>query len=164
MRFLTLAASTIALLGSAAAQAEESRLTPVSDATESETATTDFRWKDYPIDESSVMAQARAVYMILRAREAAEYGMRVVSTDAVDAVIADGTELEADAGNCRRLTRPGSLFREQRCFYESPAEAALSEFQYEMERREMEDAMARQFLETAEYEMAFRKQQYQDSR
>ena len=156
MKILRLTAATIALVGFAAAQAQESA-GEVTAETENQQ---EFRWSDYPIEESTLTAQAKTAYAILRVRDAAEYGTPLeIDTVAVD--LADASDRTPNSGLCRdRMPRPGSrIVVKDRCIYESPGEAALNEFQYEMERRRMQELADIRFLDYAEYNMAYRREQ-----
>lgn len=110
-------------------------------------------WKDAP-GESSLASQAKAAAAAHRLRVAAARG---VSVETIDATMADSRPPAGDNGNCRHLPMPGSRFMRDRCFYESPGEAALNEYQYRREFEESFEKMQREFLDVAEYSLAYRR-------
>lgn len=69
----------------------------------------------------------------------------------VAATVEVGTGLDSDSieDYCRSMPAPGSRIRTERCFYESPAEKTLNEYQFEEEIRFARQESARQQLEEA---------------
>lgn len=154
MKTLRLTAISIALLGYGTSVADEPAES-TAEATEGVQETeTQFLWSNYDPSESTLLKQANAVYAALRAREAAEQGIEI---DTVTITAADAGQTTASAGNCRHLAEPGSLFMRERCFYETSAESAANEFQYRMEMQQNKALHDINFLESAEYEMAYRR-------
>jgi len=140
MKLLRLAAVTLALGGFGVTQAEETD-SPVL-------------WSSFELSESSLFVQFNAVVSAWREREAAE---RNIPIENIDATVADNSPGIDKAGNCKHLALPGSRFMTERCFYESPGEAALNEWQYSREMIEFQEQLERNFLEEAEYGLAYRR-------
>jgi hypothetical protein len=152
MKALRLTAASIALIGFGSSLADE---TLDNSATPADGASAPSRvlWSEYDPAESTLLKQANAVYAALRAREAVEQGIEI---DTVLVTAADAGQGNTGTGNCRHLAEPGSLFMRERCFYETRGEESLNEFQYRMEKQFIRDQQDRNFLESAEYELAYR--------
>jgi hypothetical protein len=140
MKLLRLAAVAIALGGFGVAQAEETN--------------SQVLWSSFELSESSLFIQFNAVVSAWREREAAKSGIPIEN---IDATVADNRQGVANPGNCKHLALPGSRFMTERCFYESPGEAALNEWQYSREMVEFQEQLERNFLEEAEYGLAYRR-------
>jgi hypothetical protein len=154
MKTLRLTAISIALLGYGTSVADESPENALDAPAGAQETSSQLLWSDFDPGESTLLMQANAVYAALRAREAAEQGIEV---DTVTITTADAGQTTASAGNCRHLAEPGSLFMRERCFYETSAESAANEFQYRMEMQQNQELHDINFLESAEYEMAYRR-------
>jgi hypothetical protein len=152
MKAFRLTAVSVALMSCGSVLADEpAENAPAQPAGAANAANT--LWSDFDPAESTLLKQANAVYAALRAREAVEQGIEM---DTVLVTATDAGQDNTSVGNCRHLAEPGSLFMRERCFYETRGEAALNEFQYRMEREYIRDKQARDFLESAEYELAYR--------
>jgi len=158
MTSLRLAATTIALLGFGTCLADEApdNATEASEATEiPAAAAAEFRWSDFASDVSTLRQQANAVYVALRAREAAERGIEI---DFVSIELADTDEADSSrVGFCRHMGTPDSRIMRERCTYQSTDEKAFNDYQFREEIEQIREMQELMWLENAEYELAYRR-------
>jgi hypothetical protein len=152
MKLLRLSAATIALIGYGSVQAQEAADAASGDAGAADQNSAPVLWSDVQQGQSSLLAQAEAVFAALRARDAAERG---VELETVEVTLADNDTVQRGS-NCKHLAIPGSRFMTERCIYESPGERALNQYQYESEFEQIREQSDMMFLEIAEYELAYR--------
>jgi hypothetical protein len=83
-----------------------------------------------------------------------------IQTIDVSAANAGGIEAGTQVASttlCKHMAPPGSTIKRQRCFYETPGEAALNDFQFRAEIEQMLEQNARDFMEVAEYGDRYRR-------
>jgi len=157
MKSLRLAAMTIALVGFGISLADEApdNAAAASEAEATNSASPPFRWSDFAGEESTLRQHANAVYVALRAREAAERGIEldVVSINLADADQGDSSK----TGFCRHMGTPDSRIMRERCTYQTSDEKAFNDYQFREEIEQIREMQELMWLENAEYELAYRR-------
>ena len=127
-------------------------------------------FSDYRPSESTLLPQINAVLAALMAKRAGADSsganvangpngpeIELVEFDYRNSTLADARS-DASAGPlCKHMAPPGSRIMRERCFYEAPGEAALNDYQFQEEIEQMREQNARDFLEVAEYGLAYRR-------
>ena len=148
MKHVVASVAAIALAGAMSASAEEKDQEQLSGAGDG--SDTRFTWDSEAAEKSLLLPQFSAV---LRARDA-RLGVTVETTQVR---LADNATASGDLGNCKHMPRPGSRFMTTRCFYPSTGERTLNDYQFRAEIEQMREQHARDFLEVAEYSLAYRR-------
>lgn len=158
MSKLRLSAATLALIGCGVAHSDDESTSPTTvqgdPVSAASRAAPDTRvlWSDFASEQSSLLPQARAVFAALRI-QAGQDDELAVSTVTVNPFNED--RVMAPNGDCRVMANPGSRIMEERCYFPSPVEQALNEYQYREEIRYMrEEALRKQMREQAERDAA----------
>lgn len=141
MKALQLSAASIALACALSAQADE--ITVAAADIQRTAAPGEFRI------QGSLLSQAKAVLATVRQRsESQSDRLDVLVVDVGDRVAA----ADATGGNCQRMPIPGSRIREMRCYNPSPGEAALNQYQFQEEMRQIRDSQAMRVMQQSQYE------------
>lgn len=142
MKALQLSAASIALACALSAQADEITV-----------AAADVQPAAVPRNfgrmEGSLLSQAKSVLAAVRQRFSVQgNGDDIVVVDIADRLAATDTA----APNCERMPIPGSRIRETRCYNPTPGEAALNQYQFQEEMRQMRDQQAMRVMQQSQYE------------
>jgi hypothetical protein len=164
MRQSRLTAATLSLLGAGMCIADE--LPPAGPDPAAESAgSPELVFSDYRPADSTLLPQINVVLAALIASKAGAQGssgvdelaIEVVDVNAMDSTLAGVRSSAAGRSLCRHMARPGSRIMRERCFDETAAEAAFNDYRYQREIEQMREQNARDFLEVAEYGLAYRR-------
>lgn len=153
MHLLRLSAISVALFGSVSALADEAD-DPAIERSRTAASAPQPLWSEFT-DESSLLSQAQAASAAHNRRVAKARGVSLETIDAT--LMADAGTPAAENGNCKHLPLPGSRFMTERCFYETPGEAALNDYQFRREIQENIEQQQRNYLEIAGYSLGYRR-------
>jgi len=149
MKALYMSAASVALICAFSARAQDSGASSQS-AAQPSSAAIDIVWAD-SARGSSLLTQAQAVLAALQAR-APSASPAVQAITVVDMRERLGADVAAVESTCQRMPIPGSRIRETRCYTPSSGEAALNDYQFQEEMRQIRNQQAMRIMQQSQYE------------